>query len=176
MKVSSRILLISNSTVYGRDYLDHVGDEIKNLLGTARTVLFFPFALYDHDGYAAKAKARFKAMGYLVESAHTTDDPQKAIEQADAIFIGGGNTFRLLKALQDLDLIEPIRGRVKDGAPYIGSSAGSRPRQTAITCGQRGWKRQPVGQLSGLGALPVMPPSRARSPPTFGIEWIRPCV
>ena len=60
-----------------------------------------------------------------MESVHQTDDSQKAIEQTEAIFIGGGNTFRLLKALQDLDLVEAIQRRVKAGALYIGSSAGS---------------------------------------------------
>src|SRR5438552_2648944 len=125
MKPSSRILLISNSTVHGRGYLDHVEDEIKAFLGPAKTVQFFPFALFDRDDYAAKAKARFAAMGYPLQSAHEAEDPKKAIDRADAIFIGGGNTFRLLKALQDLELLEPIRRKVKKGAPYIGSSAGS---------------------------------------------------
>src|ERR1700736_1973935 len=79
MKSSSRILLISNSTVHGRGYLDHVEEEIKTFLGGAQTVLFFPFALSDRDDYAAKAKARFAAMGYSVESLHAVDDPQRAI-------------------------------------------------------------------------------------------------
>ncbi|HXM74424.1 MAG TPA: dipeptidase PepE, partial [Chthoniobacterales bacterium] len=125
MKSRSRILLISNSTVYGRGYLDHVEEEIKTFFGPAKTVLFFPFALYDRDDYAAKVRSRFAAMGYALESAHAADNVQKAIDRADAIFIGGGNTFRLLKALQDLELLEPIRRKVKSGAPYIGSSAGS---------------------------------------------------
>ena len=68
---------------------------------------------------------RFDAMGYSIESAAETAVPQKAVEETDAIFIGGGNTFRLLKALQDLDLIEAIRHEANSGAPYIGSSAGS---------------------------------------------------
>ena len=85
----TRILLISNSTVHGRGYLDHVEEEIEDFLGRVRTVLFFPFALYDHDDYAAKAKARFVAMGYSLESAHATDNLQKAIDRAEAIFIGG---------------------------------------------------------------------------------------
>lgn len=123
MKASSRILLISNSTVHSRGYLDHVEEEIKSFLGSARTVLFFPFALFDRDDYAAKAKSRFAAIRYSLESAHATDNPEKAIEQTDAIFIGGGNTFRLLKALQDLELVEAIRRKVKSGTPYIGSSA-----------------------------------------------------
>jgi dipeptidase E len=125
MKLAKRILLISNSTVYGRGYLDHVEEQIKSFLGHATKILFFPFALHDRDTYAAQAKARFAAMGYAVEAAHAVPDAREAIEQTDAIFVGGGNTFRLLKTLQDLDLLDPIRRRVKGGAPYIGSSAGS---------------------------------------------------
>jgi len=108
MNQYSRILLISNSTVHGRGYLDHVQEQIKMFLGDARKVLFFPFALYDRDDYAARAKSRFAAMGYGLESAHATDNPKKAIDRADALFIGGGNTFRLLKALQDRELLQAI--------------------------------------------------------------------
>ena len=108
--IVATILLISSSTVYGCGYLDHVEQQIKSFLGSARKVLFFPFALFDRDTYAAKAKARFAAMGYSIETAHAVPNPHNAIEQTDAIFIGGGNTFRLLKALQDLDLLEPLAG------------------------------------------------------------------
>ena len=153
MKSSSRILLISNSTVYGRGYLDHVEEEIKTFLGGAKTVLFFPFALYDRDDYAAKAKTRFAEMDYSVESAHTTDNLQKAIEQTDAIFIGGGNTFRLLKALQDLELLEPIRLKVKSGAPYIGSSAGSNVAGPTI----KTTKDMPIVQPRSFDSLGLVP-------------------
>ncbi|HEX8897967.1 MAG TPA: dipeptidase PepE, partial [Chthoniobacterales bacterium] len=120
-----RILLLSSSTVHGRGYLDHAEEEIRKFLGDAKTVLFFPFALHDRDGYAAKVRARFGEMGYTLTSAHSARDPVQAIAETDAIFIGGGNTFRLLKALQDLELIEPVRRRIRQGAPYIGTSAGS---------------------------------------------------
>jgi dipeptidase E len=153
MKSSSRILLISNSSVHGRGYLDHVEEEIKIFLGRARTILFFPFALYDRDEYAAKAKGRFAAMGYSVESAHATDNPQKAIEQTDALFIGGGNTFRLLKALQELDLLEPIRLKVKSGAPYIGSSAGSNVAGPTI----KTTKDMPIVQPRSFDSLGLVP-------------------
>src|SRR6266403_1413080 len=153
MKSSSRILLISNSTVHGRGYLDHVEDEIKALLGPAKTVLFFPFALFDRDDYAAKAKARFAAMGYPLQSAHTAGDPQEAIDRADAIFIGGGNTFRLLKALQDLELLEPIRRKVKSGAPYIGSSAGSNVAGPTI----KTTKDMPIVQPRSFDSLGLIP-------------------
>ncbi|HXM74432.1 MAG TPA: Type 1 glutamine amidotransferase-like domain-containing protein, partial [Chthoniobacterales bacterium] len=89
MKSRSRVLLISNSTVHGQGYLDHVEEEIKNFLGRAKTVLFFPFALHDRDGYAGKANERYEAMGYSLESVHKIDNDKAAIEKADAFFIGG---------------------------------------------------------------------------------------
>jgi dipeptidase E len=153
MKLAPRILLVSNSTVYGRGYLDHVEQQIKSFLGSARKVLFFPFALFACDSYAAKAKARFSAMGYLLETAHAVPDPQKVIEQTDAVFIGGGNTFRLLKALQDLDLLDPIRRKVKGGAPYIGSSAGSNVAGPTI----KTTKDMPIVQPRSFDSLGLVP-------------------
>lgn len=111
-----RILLISNSTIHGRGYLDHAENEIRDFLGAAKNILFFPFALHDRDGYAGKANERFAAMGYEMTSAHKATDPEEAVANTDAIFIGGGNTFRLVKALQDLGFIDPIRRRVRKGA------------------------------------------------------------
>jgi dipeptidase E len=148
-----RILLISSSTVYGCGYLDHVEQQIKSFLGTARKVLFFPFALFDRDTYAAQMKARFAVMGYSIETAHAVSDPHQAIEQTDAIFVGGGNTFRLLKALQDLDLLDPIRRRVRGGAPYIGSSAGSNVAGPTI----KTTKDMPIVQPRSFNSLGLVP-------------------
>lgn len=148
-----RILLISNSTVHGRGYLDHAEDEIRNFLGAAKNVLFFPFALQDRDGYAAKARARFAAMGYEMTSAHNAADPETAVSQADAIFIGGGNTFRLLKSLQDLGFIDPIQRRVREGAPYIGSSAGSNVAGPTI----RTTNDMPIVQPRSFDSLGLVP-------------------
>jgi len=120
-----RLLLISNSTLYGSGYLDHAEAEIRDFLSDVKRVLFVPFALQDRDAYAATAKTRFAKMGYDLSSIHEAKDPAQSIEQTDAIFIGGGNTFRLLKTLYDLNLIESIRRHVAAGMPYIGSSAGS---------------------------------------------------
>jgi dipeptidase E len=120
-----QLLLISNSTLYGSGYLDHAANEITDFLGDVKRVLFVPFALHDRDTYAAAARERFTRLGYELSSIHTATDPARAVNQADAIFIGGGNTFRLLKALYDFELLDPIRKRVAAGMPYIGSSAGS---------------------------------------------------
>src|SRR5262245_61318717 len=120
-----RLLLISNSTLYGSGYLDHAEREIRDLLGTVRRVLFIPFAQHDRDAYATSARQRLAAMGYEIDSAHETSDPEQAVNAAEAVFVGGGNTFRLLKGLYDFELLSPIRQKVAEGMPYLGSSAGS---------------------------------------------------
>ena len=153
MLLHGKVLLISNSTVYGRGYLDHAEYEIKSFLGSARRVLFFPFALHDRNAYAATVGKRFGAMGYSIESAHETAASQKAVEETDAIFIGGGNTFRLLEALQDLDLIAVIRRKVSRGAPYIGSSAGANVAGPTI----KTTKDMPIIQPRSFDSLGLVP-------------------
>jgi dipeptidase E len=121
------LLLVSSSTVHGGGYLDHCAAAIERILRpSVSRVLFVPYALHDHDRYAERARERFGRMGFEVESIHeTAGRPADAVEQAEAIFIGGGNTFRLLDALWRNALVEPIARRVATGMPYIGSSAGS---------------------------------------------------
>jgi dipeptidase E len=122
---AKRLLLISNSTLHGSGYLDHAEAEIRDILGSSKRVLFIPFALHDRDDYAAQARKRFEAMGYELDSVHQVADAKSALNQADAIFIGGGNTFRLLHSLYETDLMNPIRTRVEEGMLYLGSSAGA---------------------------------------------------
>ena len=148
-----RVLLISNSTLYGSAYLDHAESEIRSFLGTVSRVLFIPFALYDRDAYAAMAEDRFQKMGYSLESIHTAADPQRAVSDAEAIFIGGGNTFRLLKALYDTDVLQTIRRRVAEGMPYIGSSAGSNVAAPTI----KTTKDMPIVQPPSFDALGLVP-------------------
>ena len=134
-RMSKRLLLLSNSTMHGRDFIDHAAEEIKDFLGDVERLLFVPFALHDRDEYANKVRARFAGLGIEVDSLHDVDD-EEAVENALAIFIGGGNTFRLLSSLYELKLIEPIRRRVEGGMPYIGSSAGTNCR-TRISSRER---------------------------------------
>jgi len=123
--IPKRLLLLSSSTVHGSGYLEYATTEIRDFLGNAERLVFVPFALHDRDGYAATARRRFQQMGYELSSLHSAADPKAAVKEADAIFIGGGNTFRLLKELYDLGLLDLIRSRVIDGMFYIGASAGS---------------------------------------------------
>jgi dipeptidase E len=122
---AKRILLISNSTLYGSGFLDHAEQEIRDFLGNIGRVLFVPLALHDQNSYAAKTRTWFNAMGYELDSIHEASDKPQAVKDAAAIFIGGGNTFRLLKALYDFQILKLIREKVEDGMPYVGSSAGS---------------------------------------------------
>jgi len=122
---TKRVLLISNSTLYGSSYLDHAEAEIRSFLEGVKNILFVPFALHDLDAYASLAQERFQRMNYDLTSIHTIDDTSQAMKKTDAIFIGGGNTFRLLKALYDFELLHSIQRGVDEGMPYIGSSAGA---------------------------------------------------
>ena len=120
-----RLLLLSTSTLYGGGYLDYAEQHIREFLGASARVLFVPYALADRDAYANTARQRFERMGYELYSIHQEADPARAVDRADIIFIGGGNTFRLLKTLYDEALTDLIARRVRQGMPFIGSSAGT---------------------------------------------------
>lgn len=123
-----KLLLISNSTNAGEEYLDYPKYNIKEFLGEKPVkALFIPYAgvTFSFDDYEAKVSNRFKEIGHDIVSIHHSKDPVKAVEEAEAIVIGGGNTWQLLKMTQDNGLIEPIRKKVLGGTPYIGWSAGS---------------------------------------------------
>jgi dipeptidase E len=109
-------------------FLQHAENAIKDFLGeNIKRVLFAPFASVreSFDHYASMVRGRFQAMGYDLDSVHQASDPHEAVKNAEAIFIGGGNTFHLLTHLYKTNLLEIIRARVNDGTPYIGSSAGT---------------------------------------------------
>src|ERR1044071_1115865 len=150
---TKRVLLISNSTLYGGGYLDHAEGEIRDFLGGVGRVLFVPYALYDRDAYGSTARERFGAMGYGLDSIHTAADARRAVTEAEALFIGGGNTFRLLKSLYDFDLLGAIRRRVEGGMPYVGSSAGSNVAGPTI----RTTKDMPIVEPPSFDALGLVP-------------------
>ncbi len=123
-----RLLLISNSTNAGEAYLDYPKHEISKFLGQKPVkALFIPYAAvtFPFDEYENKVSERFREVGHDVVSIHNFKDPVKAVEEAEAIVVGGGNTWQLLKMVQDNGLIGPIRKKVMGSTPYIGWSAGS---------------------------------------------------
>ncbi|XP_056145771.1 alpha-aspartyl dipeptidase-like [Lampris incognitus] len=126
-EMKRRLLLVSNSTLHGSGYLDHCEQQIRDFFGAGvKRVLFVPYALHDRDAYTKTARDKFETLGYGVDSIHEASDPAEAVRNAQGIFIGGGNTFRLLKCLYDNEVVMEIRERVlKDGIPYMGSSAGT---------------------------------------------------
>lgn len=123
-----RLLLISNSTNAGEPYLDYPKKQIQDFLGTEeKECLFIPYAgvMIGFDDYEVRVKERFAEIGHSVTSIHHADDPITAVREADAIVVGGGNTFQLIKMIHDNGLIDPVRKKVFSGTPYVGWSAGS---------------------------------------------------
>jgi dipeptidase E len=154
MRVSEkRLLLISNSTQHGTGFLDHAESEIRDFVGRRTQIVFIPYALRDRRAYAAKVETRLRKMGLLVTSVHDVSNMPRAVHEAEVVFVGGGNTFRLLKGLYDDDLVEPIRRAVNEGAFYIGSSAGS-----IVACPTlKTTKDMPVVQPRSFDALALVP-------------------
>lgn len=145
-----RLLLLSNSTNHGDSYLGHAVDTVASFLGPAMT--FVPYALADHDGYTARVR---EALGSRLEvrGLHEASDPRAALVQAPSVFIGGGNTFRLLAALQSLGLVEVLRERVRSGMPYMGASAGTNVAGASI----RTTNDMPIVQPASFDALGLVP-------------------
>ena len=151
-----RLLLISNSTNAGEAYLEYPKSEIRRFLGTkAVKALFIPYAAvtFSYDDYEEKVKSRFREIGHDIVSIHHFEDPVKAVEEATAIVIGGGNTWMLLKCLQDNRLLQVICERVTGGIPYIGWSAGSNVACPTI----RTTNDMPVTEPAGFKALNLVP-------------------
>ncbi|MBR5865083.1 MAG: dipeptidase PepE [Alistipes sp.] len=125
------LLLISNSTNAGEAYLKYPIQEIAKSLEGIDEVVFVPYAAvtFSYDEYEAKVQDRLNEIGVKVRSIHHAINKRNFIRHAKAIMIGGGNTFALLKKMQEEDLLDMIFHRVKAGVPYIGWSAGSN-----VTC------------------------------------------
>ncbi len=124
-----KLLLISNSTNAGEAYLGWPRNDIKNFLNTNKVsrVLFVPYAgvSVTYDDYTNKVADVFKELGVEIYGIHNEIDPVKAVKEAEAIAVGGGNTFHLLYMLHKLKLVDAIRDQALKGVPYMGWSAGS---------------------------------------------------
>lgn len=122
-----KLLLLSTSTLHGGQYLEYAASTISNFFNGygVKRIVFIPYAAHDHDAYESKVKTAFSKWGLEINSIHKSSNKSMTLDEAEGFFIGGGNTFLLLKTLYDLNLLEPIKKRVLEGAPYMGSSAGT---------------------------------------------------
>jgi len=123
-----RLLLISNSTMPGEAYLDYPKHEIRNFLGDKKvTALFIPYAAvtFSFDLYVEKVQERFMEIGHEIVGIHTCKDPVAAIANSDAIVVGGGNTWQLVRMLHEHKLMKAVREKVITGTPFVGWSAGA---------------------------------------------------
>jgi len=143
-------------------------EQMRAFFGSISRVLFVPYANADHEGYVKTAYERGYDAGYDLVGLHTFADPVRAIEEAEGIFVGGGNTFRLLDALYRLKLLDPIRKRVQAEMPYLGVSAGSNVAGPTI----RTTNDMPICEPPSLSALGLVPfqlnPHYYR-----GLNWVK---
>ncbi len=151
-----RLLLLSNSSNYGEEYLRWPLGLIRDFLGPqVKRVLFVPFAgvRLTYDDYAARVRERFREIGYELDSMHEAEDAPEAVESAEALAVGGGNTFHLLRGLYEAKVLDAIAARARAGMPYVGWSAGSNVACPTI----RTTNDMPIVEPPGFKALSLIP-------------------
>jgi len=150
------LLLLSNSRHGGMPYLEHAAAMLRAFLPTiVRQVLFVPYAAVTktHYEYVDEVRPAFERLGADVIGIHRAHDPVQAVREAQAIVIGGGNTWNLLRELRAHRLLPIIRQRVFAGVPYIGWSAGANVAcPTVMTTND-----MPICDPGGLDALALVP-------------------
>jgi len=155
--METRLLLLSNgSDLIGTNPTGFARGQVRDFLGDrTRTVLFIPFAsvMKPYNEFAGRVRKVFSPMGYELTSIHDATDPRQAVEKADAIAVGGGNTFHLLRGLYEARVVETIRARVRGGMPYVGWSAGSNVACPTI----KTTNDMPIVQPPTLDALGLVP-------------------
>ncbi|GAC1329952.1 MAG: dipeptidase PepE [Chloroflexota bacterium] len=154
--MSVNLFLLSTSRVYGGGFLEFARDEFVDFLAGQRSIVFVPFARADPAEYTSVVAQELSAFGVEVRGIENLDasTAQQSIASAEVVLVGGGNTFRLLKRMQSLDLLTPIRERVASGGlKYVGSSAG-----TNMACPTlRTTNDMPIVQPDSFDAIGLVP-------------------
>ena len=122
------IIIASTSTLHGGNYLEYLLPELQSFFSNVKQLLFIPYARpsgISHDDYTKKVSEAFNKINISVKGIHEFENPVEAIENAEGIFTGGGNTFLLVSQLYKNNVIDALEKVVKNGTPYIGTSAGS---------------------------------------------------
>lgn len=123
-----KVIIASTSTVFGGTYLDYLLPTLREHFKNVSNLVFVPFARpggISHEEYTEKVKPVFKQLNIEVKGIHEFENPIEAINNAEAIFTGGGNTFVLVSMLYKFNLLDAIQTAVENGTPYLGTSAGS---------------------------------------------------
>lgn len=153
MSSASTRLLLGSGGLSTQERVERWRAAFEAFLADIQRFVFIPHALADHDRYLAMLIERGFTGGRDVVPLHRAEDPLRAIEEAEAVFVGGGNSFRLLGSVRAMGLLEPIRRRVDEGLPYIGISAGSNLAcPTIMTTND-----MPITDPGGLDALGLVP-------------------
>jgi dipeptidase E len=121
-------IIASTSTLHEGEYLEYLLPELQSHFKDCKTILFIPFARpggISHDEYTSKVAMAFAKINITVKGVHEFENPKEAIQKAEGIFTGGGNTFLLVTQLYKNDLMTILADNVKSGTPYLGCSAGS---------------------------------------------------
>lgn len=121
-------ILASTSTLHGQDYLEYLLPQIKDLFSNCSEIIFIPYARpggISHDEYLNKVATAFEGLPFKVRGLHEFIDPQVAIEEAQGIFTGGGNTFLLVEKMYRNGLMDLLRKKILEDIPYLGTSAGT---------------------------------------------------
>jgi dipeptidase E len=123
-----KLIIASTSTLHGGSYLDYILPVLENHFQDCKTILFIPYARpggITHDEYTQKVAETFTKINKKVVGLHEFKNPTEAVEQAEGIFTGGGNTFLLVTQLYQNNVMDILRNAIENGTPYLGSSAGS---------------------------------------------------
>lgn len=127
-KQMTKAIIASTSTLHGGDYLEYLFPVLKSHFEGCQSILFIPYARpggVSHDDYTYKVKTAFAKIDIEVVGIHEFENPKKAIEEAQALFVGGGNTFLLVSQLYENNCMVLLSEVIKSGTPYLGTSAGS---------------------------------------------------
>ena len=122
------IIIASTSILHEGSYLEYLLPTLKNHFKNCSTILFIPYARsggMTHDEYTAKVAQAFSTINISVKGIHEFDSAENAIKNAEGIFTGGGNTFLLVTQLYKQNIMQLLAETVKNGTPYLGTSAGS---------------------------------------------------
>jgi dipeptidase E len=162
--MKKQLLLISNSTNYGEEYLGWPREHIARFLlsKNIKNVLFIPYAgislapddeIEAYDNYGERVRNVFQSIGLNSHSIHLEKNPKQAIKDALAIVVGGGNTFHLVYKLYQLRLMDLLKETVEKGMPFVGWSAGSNIACPSI----RTTNDMPIVQPKSFDTLSLIP-------------------